>query len=248
MPVILIKSTGNVHLGKVVISIRKDMFVSSPYIKTRDWKKVLVFLFPLLLFIVFAVAVLEKKLSFFDDAVYQRISGIASGNMTYIMRLLTFLGNWQVMVGITLAGILLYWKSSRYAFASRMLGVNLTICWFLNEVLKYGFRRERPGILHLTEATGYSFPSGHSMVSMGFYGFIAFVVYFSIRSRWKYLYIGGLGMLILLIGFSRVYLGVHYASDVLAGFFAGFTWLTGFCSLMGSERLFPARGRETGTA
>lgn len=224
---------------KVVISIQRDSFTASYSSKSRYFKIVLTFLFPFLLFITLGMAMAEGKLTAVDDRFYHMVSRLISGPMTSVMRFFTFVGTWPVFVGITLAGILLFRRNRRYAFSSRMLGVNLILCWLLNEALKYGFHRVRPNILRLTEATGYSFPSGHSMTSMGFYGFIACVIYFGSKSRLRYLYMAGLGLLVVMIGFSRIYLGVHYTSDVLAGFAAGFAWLAGFCSLIGNQRLFP---------
>jgi undecaprenyl-diphosphatase len=70
------------------------------------------------------------------------------------------------------------------------------------------------------------------MISMSFYGFIAYLFYANMKSRWKYAIIGSFSVIILLIGISRIYLGVHYASDVLAGFSAGLTWLAVFVMLV----------------
>ena len=113
-----------------------------------------------------------------------------------------------------------------------MIALNLAIVSVLNEAFKVIFHRERPDILRLVEAGGFSFPSGHSMISMSFYGFIAYLFYANMKSRWKYLIISMFSVIILLIGISRIYLGVHYASDVLAGFSAGLTWLAIFVMLI----------------
>ena len=103
----------------------------------------------------------------------------------------------------------------------------------LNLLLKNFFDRERPNINIIIEANGFSFPSGHSMGSMTYYGFL---IYLILRSKRKPLSKLGLGILlclvILLIGISRIYLGVHYPSDVLAGFVAGSVWLMICISLL----------------
>jgi membrane-associated phospholipid phosphatase len=94
-----------------------------------------------------------------------------------------------------------------------------------NELLKLLFDRPRP-VLPMVDAVGLSFPSGHAMVSASFYGLLIYLVWLNVRPLgWRLLFSGLLLLLILLIGFSRVYLRVHYASDVLAGFAGGFIWL-----------------------
>jgi undecaprenyl-diphosphatase len=95
----------------------------------------------------------------------------------------------------------------------------------LNLVLKQLYQRPRP-LLPLVSASGLSFPSGHAMISASFYGLLIYLTYTHVRgSGWRWLVMGGLGLLIVLIGLTRVYLRVHYATDVLAGFTAGLVWL-----------------------
>ncbi|MBC8084151.1 MAG: phosphatase PAP2 family protein [Hymenobacter sp.] len=95
----------------------------------------------------------------------------------------------------------------------------------LNLVLKQLYHRPRP-LLPLISASGLSFPSGHAMISASFYGLLIYLVHAHVRRPgWRWLLMGGLGLLIGLIGLTRVYLRVHYATDVLAGFMAGLIWL-----------------------
>ena len=99
----------------------------------------------------------------------------------------------------------------------------------LNLLLKNLFERARPELFRLVEATGYSFPSGHSMVSLCFYGMAAFLLVRELKS-WpgRVLVVSAAGLLIAAIGVSRIYLGVHYPTDVVAGYAAGSMWLA-FC-------------------
>ncbi len=92
--------------------------------------------------------------------------------------------------------------------------------WAIMEYLKHWFGRSRPAGEALTIATGFSFPSGHAMVSIAFYGFIAYLL-FSTKNKWGCLGANALCLLVFMIGFSRIYLNVHYASDILAGFLFG---------------------------
>ena len=96
----------------------------------------------------------------------------------------------------------------------------------LNQILKVGFHRDRPAFHRLIEQAGYAFPSGHSMSAFAFYGAVAYLFWRHIPTRW------GRGLMILAgtvmtaaIGVSRIYLGVHYPSDVIGGYLAGGFWL-----------------------
>ncbi|MEA3319245.1 MAG: phosphatase PAP2 family protein [Bacillota bacterium] len=105
------------------------------------------------------------------------------------------------------------------------LWANLVGVRMLNTLLKTIFSRDRPDLDHIVEAGYYSFPSGHSMNSMAFYGAITFLCYLLIKKSWlrNTLMIFCL-FLIGLIGLSRIYLGVHYPLDVLGGFLMGASW------------------------
>ncbi|MDI9589948.1 MAG: phosphatase PAP2 family protein [Acidobacteriota bacterium] len=103
---------------------------------------------------------------------------------------------------------------------------NLVGIVLLNQVFKFLVQRPRPEGFRLIAESGYSFPSGHSMVAMGFYGLLAWMA-------WRYekdptvrrLSVAGFALIVALVGISRVYLGVHYASDVIAGFCLALAWL-----------------------
>ena len=104
--------------------------------------------------------------------------------------------------------------------------VNLVLVFALNQALKFAIQRPRPDGFQLAVEQGFSFPSGHSMVAMAFFGLLAWMV-------WRYepdraTRIGcvvAFGAIVVLVGISRIYLGVHYASDVIAGFCVSLAWL-----------------------
>ena len=103
----------------------------------------------------------------------------------------------------------------------------------LNLLLKNIVQRPRPNEFRLIDETGYSFPSGHSMVSMAFYGFLIYLIYKFVKSkRLKWILIIILSALIITIGISRIYLGVHYTSDVLAGFTISVSYLVIYTSIV----------------
>ena len=103
---------------------------------------------------------------------------------------------------------------------------NLVIITVLNQLLKNILQRPRPTEYRIIEETGYSFPSGHSMISMAFYGYIIYLIYNNIKNKYlKTALISILSLLIVMIGISRIYLGVHYTSDVCAGFLVSISYL-----------------------
>ena len=104
--------------------------------------------------------------------------------------------------------------------------MNIAIIAILNQVLKRILQRPRPTEFRIIEETGYSFPSGHSMVSMAFYGYLIYLIYKYIKNKYvKCISIVLLSILICSIGISRIYLGVHYTSDVLGGFLISVSYL-----------------------
>ena len=97
---------------------------------------------------------------------------------------------------------------------------NLVIITILNQLLKRILQRPRPTEYRIIEETGYSFPSGHSMISMAFYGYLIYLIYKYVKNKYiKWTSIILLSILICSIGISRIYLGVHYTSDVLGDFY-----------------------------
>lgn len=147
--------------------------------------------------------------------------------LTAVMTAVTLVGNSSTLTALTVAvGVALYLNGSHRrlaTLAATMIGGSL-----LNLLLKTHFQRPRPSELpRLVYAGGYSFPSGHSMGSMLFFGALAYVVYFSIEGRraLRVAAVVACALLVVLVGGSRVYLGVHYLSDVAAGFAGGLFWL-----------------------
>ena len=108
---------------------------------------------------------------------------------------------------------------------------NLVIITALNQLLKRILQRPRPTEYRIIEETGYSFPSGHSMISMAFYGYLIYLIYKYVKNKYiKWISIVLLSILICAIGISRIYLGVHYVSDVLGGFLISISYLVIFIS------------------
>lgn len=173
----------------------------------------------------FAEELIEEDLHAFDMAIINFIQSFISVESTKIMKLFTFMGSTKGIVGFSVLVIFLmvlnkkWWESLFFAVAVvGSSGFNLLLKWI--------FHRARPNIHPLIAETGYSFPSGHSMVSLAFYGMLAYFLVLFLKNRTtKKITIIAFSFLIFLIGISRIYLGVHYPSDVIAGFSAGGVWL-----------------------
>jgi membrane-associated phospholipid phosphatase len=108
----------------------------------------------------------------------------------------------------------------------------LAISGLANVALKQVINRARPDAEHLVSVATLSYPSGHAMSAIAFYGFLIYLFYnFKLNVWVKTLTILILGLLILAIGISRIYLGVHYPSDIAGGYIAGFIWVI-FCIVL----------------
>ena len=110
--------------------------------------------------------------------------------------------------------------------------INIFLIGLFNHFIKEYVQRLRPEY-RMMDVAGYSFPSGHSMVSAAFYGFLIYLIYKNVKNKYvKYFSIIGLSLLVILIGISRIYLGVHYTSDVIAGFLISISYLIIFTSVI----------------
>ena len=124
--------------------------------------------------------------------------------------------------------------------------LNLVLVVVLNVILKEIVQRPRPEGINLVVESGFSFPSGHSMVAMAFFGLLVWLVWHYEKNRtMRWLCCAGFSLVILCIGISRIYLGVHYASDVLAGFCVSLAWLAIYTSIAAPLLLADSQDKET---
>jgi undecaprenyl-diphosphatase len=172
-----------------------------------------------------ADGVVEGESNRFDRAALLWIHAHASEWLEGPMRFVTTLGYYYVVLPLLAVAILVFylkdWKLSAVLLSVSTIGGAL-----LTFVLKAVFERARPELFDSGyTASSYSFPSGHATVAVGFYGALTLILAYRLRgsARWA---VAACGVaLVLLIGFSRLYLGVHYPTDVLAGFLAAPLWL-----------------------
>ena len=170
--------------------------------------------------------VLEGDARRFDDATRAAVHTLASPAMTSVMHFLSFLGSTIFLTIATVVVIVVFalrkWGREARLFALTMIGASL-----LNITLKLAFKRARPEpFFDLTAPSTYSFPSGHSLASCCFFAGLAAILSGRVKSRRARTIIWtAASIMFLLIGLSRIYLGVHYTTDVIAGFSAALIWI-----------------------
>ncbi len=168
----------------------------------------------LIMFLIITYLVVNNKIFSFDEAIYNFSQIFYSNITTKIVKIITFLGSAMFLVPCVIIVFLkLKDKHQQLFFIITMIFEE--IC---NLLLKNIIKRPRPAFLHLVTEKSFSFPSGHAMGSMAFYGLLIYFLWHSkINKKMKIIYASLLIILLILISFSRIYLGVHFASDIIAG-------------------------------
>ncbi|MEP6712516.1 MAG: phosphatase PAP2 family protein [Ferruginibacter sp.] len=208
---------------------------------------ILIFIGCLWALLLVADMVFEDKNLSFDEHIFALIHPYINGTNTVIIEVITFLGsqNFLLPANILLILFFLFIKKDKHdAWKVTAVAVTSTIVLFL---LKFLLQRERPLVPLISKAHGYSFPSGHTFSSVVFYGMIAYIAYKNIKNKLvKWLVVAALVMLTFMVGFSRVYLKLHYASDVIAGFCLGIIWLLlAKWLLLKAEKMTPVKNKTT---
>lgn len=169
----------------------------------------------------------------------------ASSGWTDFFEAVTVLGNVPTLVVVTFVAAILLSRMRRTAELQLLLLAAIGV-QILTLGLKLGFERERPFFADpLATESSYSFPSGHASVSLAVYGTLGYIAARHLSTRRAQLAsLGAAAVLVLLIGFSRLYLGVHFLSDVIAGFSIGIAWVA-FCVVLLHLRLRLKARRQT---
>ena len=177
----------------------------------------------IVLFLMILEDVIDKDIMTIDNKGYTFVSKyLISDFITPIAKTITNLGGAYWLTGISIC-ILLLIKNKKVGIS---VPINLILASLTNYTLKQILQRPRPIEYRIIDESGYSLPSGHSMVSMAFYGYLIYLIYRQIKNKYiKWSLITLLSLLIISIGISRIYLGVHYTSDVIAGFLVAISYL-----------------------
>jgi membrane-associated phospholipid phosphatase len=150
----------------------------------------------------------------------------ATDPLTDAFQIITFLGNFVTLLAVTLVAVVVLWRRHEQKDAL-FVALAFVGAQLLSNGMKLVFQRDRPFFPDpLATATTYSFPSGHALVSLAVYGAIALLLARRLAPVGRTAVFVAAGVLVAAIGFSRLYLGVHFLTDVLAGFAAGIAWLS----------------------
>ena len=169
---------------------------------------------------------MEGSTQSFDAGVRNTIHNWATPMLTRVMEGVTQLGSVKVLLPL---GAILVWRlwSAGRPRGAALLAITTLGAQVFDQALKFGFRRPRPEVFFgLAQPLTYSFPSGHSVTSCCFYGTVAAILTAgAVPLRRKIVIWIAAGSITLAIGFSRVYLGVHYPTDVLGGYAVAIIWV-----------------------
>jgi len=186
------------------------------------------------LFFVILISILMGRTLFIDTTIMNMMANIRGEGLTKIVKIITLFGESKLILVlvVALAGIFYFTKHKADAY---MMCLNLFNIVILNKGIKYLVRRERP-LNMLIEEDGFSFPSGHSMLSIGVYGFLMFLIYKSnLEKKYKTILMTLLTIIIVVVGLTRMYLGVHYPSDVIGGYLITGAYLIIFISIINEK-------------
>ena len=201
--------------------------------KINYWLRAAIIVVCLIAFAIIKNLVMLDSISAFDDAVRYFFYELRNPVLTTIFKGITFMGNSEVVTTLAILLILIPFTTKFFGLPA---GISALLSDFTNKFIKNQVQRTRPDkSMHLVEQDGFSFPSGHAMSSLVFYGTIAYSARRKLKEKghpgWANAVTIVLALLIFLIGISRVYVGVHFMSDVLAGWLMGGALLTLFITI-----------------
>jgi undecaprenyl-diphosphatase len=215
------KHAGN---NEIVVSLAAGgILVDLKSLFTRSF---MISLFCGLAFAIIAILIGRHNIASFDNAIISWIRGWNSDTMTAVMKFFTFIGAGYPIIVITafFAALLYFGLKFRWELLF-FLGVVIGSA-LLNVVLKLIFHRARPTVNRIVEAGGFSYPSGHAMAAFTLYGVLTYLLWRHAPNAYtRVLLICTGSLMILAIGISRIYLGVHYPSDIIGGYLASSAWL-----------------------
>ena len=211
-----------------IVPHTKSLWGRGPYLLTA----IVAFIIAVIginLFIELTDLVKGESIAKFDNNIFDFVSSLRSDTVTSYFRFFTKIGDvkgYLIIVALSIILTIVFFKKWKYTI---QIIIVLALASVSNLILKRVFERSRPDIEQLVIAESLSYPSGHAMSAMAFYGFLIFLI-----SRFKWNIVPKIALILLLIivilsiGISRIYLGVHYPSDIVGGYIAGMIWVV-FC-------------------
>ena len=183
-------------------------------------KKKYLILIGILLVIFFSmlgIVLFDKNLTF-DMSIYNFIISFRCDFLDTLFKVITACGNPLTIVALVVIFIVALRNKD-----ALLLSISALDSIILNTIIKQIVKRDRPSVVRLVSEKGYSFPSGHAMIAVCVYGFLFYLTFKKIKNKYlRNIICIVLGILVLGIGISRIYVGVHYASDIIAGYTLAF--------------------------
>lgn len=191
-----------------------------------------VFIIGINLFVELTEEVQGENIEHFDQSVTDYVTSFRTPGLNSAFQFITDLGDFHAYLIMTIAvGIFFFFKLKNKKFILQLIGV-VILSFLVNLALKEFFDRARPTLEHMVVVKTLSYPSGHAMSAMSYYGFLIYLSFHIKMNKWLRTFLTLLfSVLIFLIGLSRVYLGVHFPSDVVGGFIGGLIWVA-FCVVL----------------
>ena len=184
------------------------------------------------IFIELTESLKTKLLTKYDQAIIETVTSWRTPALTKYFILVTDIGDTiGYLIVFSVCTLLFYFLFKNWKYVAQ-IAIVMVLALSSNLLLKKYINRARPDAKYLVEVETLSYPSGHAMMAMAFYGFLIYLIYHFNMNR--FLKIGLIALLVFLIssiGLSRIYLGVHFPSDVAGGFLAGLIWVV-FCILI----------------
>lgn len=168
----------------------------------------------LILYLIIMIMLLLDKVSFLDNYIYKIIYSLRNNIWDFIFINITKMGNITIVLLIIIVLLLKLNRKNQ-----EILSFTVIITVLSNQIIKYIIKRPRPNHIRLIKQGGYSFPSGHAMISIALYGFLLYYIQINCKNKKKKVLLSLLlTILILMIGCSRIYVGVHYPTDIIGGY------------------------------
>jgi undecaprenyl-diphosphatase len=187
---------------------------------------------------------LEGDTRAFDFAVRNWVHSLASPGLTRALTAISLLGYDVLIVELVVAVVIFLWL--RWRRAAGWLALSMAGALALDLALKFAFRRQRPQPFFGDAPHSFSFPSGHALCSFVFYAVLAGLIAQRIQPQWLRVAVGvAAAALVAAIGLSRIYLGVHYPSDVIAGYLAAAIWVSALLVLDHVRKVRKSASRKT---
>lgn len=177
-------------------------------------KKIILLGILIVLFVINTLLVKSNQIKLLDDAIYDLVFGLRNSFFDIFFTTITKLGNTTTIIILGVILLIILPKKEKWQMTTSILSTA-----GINYIIKNIIQRPRPNHLRLIKQGGYSYPSGHTMISIAVYGLLLYYIQTKVENKTeKWIISIILGTIILLIGISRIYVGVHYPSDIIGGY------------------------------